>query len=139
MNEEYIKKLEDVNKRLEEALGKYIDRYGELKPIVEFPTNPNDTVAFGPLSGISMSNVAQSHTFVAQSPNGNMITINDSGIVFKGNVTFDCPSVNSTVESEALKQIKEVKIMLQVANRKPKPRFKRYCRVALKKLKRKFK
>ena len=47
--------------------------------------------------------------------------------------------VISTIESETLKQIKEVRKLLEVTRRKPKPKFKRYCRVILKKLKRKFK
>ena len=79
MNEEYIKKLEEDNKRLEETLVKYIDRYGELKPIVLPPVEvkPSDTVTFGKLSGMNV-NVAQmtpSNIFQVKSQNGNICYI----------------------------------------------------------------
>jgi hypothetical protein len=124
MNEEYIKKLEADNKRLEETLAEYIDRYGELKPIVSFPVevNPSETVTFGNLSGM---NIAQ--------------------ITSGSNVTFKC---NDTVVGDFLskeyfdewrktfsKQQAELRALL-----KPKQSWiLRYLRVKFKKIKRIFK
>jgi hypothetical protein len=123
MNDEYIKKLEDQNKLLEETLSKYKEKFGELEPTKLSPVwIDNDNI------------------FSAQSANGNFLTINDNGIGFKANnITIDAQSIVSTVESEALKEIRQIKKFLENTYRKPKPRLKRYCKFLIRKFKRKFK
>lgn len=148
--EQYIKKLEDENKKLSEELKKYEDKFGPLNPppitSVGYSDNSFNVANFSgnplPLAGtrgMPINTNLQPNSFIACSPNGNMLTINDSGISVKANnITWDAQSVISTIESDAVKEIKELKKILEVSQRKPKPRFKRYCRFVLKKIKRKI-
>lgn len=141
MNEEYIKKLEEDNKRLEETLARYVARYGDTPPEpFKIKTDEDNGFLTNVSSNMKITSFAPSNAFLAHSANGNMIAVNDKGIEFKSNnITFDCQNVISTIESDTIKELKELKKLLEISQRKPKPKFKRYCRVALKKLKRKFK
>jgi hypothetical protein len=155
MNDDYIKKLEEENKRLEETLGKYIDRYGEIKPYQKpdvivgpiedtFGSLVGGVITAGPIYGVSSNGITSMNnnitTFSATSPNGNSISVSDGGITIKSNnINIDCESITSSKESETSKQLKVIKSMLeQIARMKPKPIFKRYCRVTFKRLKRKI-
>lgn len=144
MNEEYIKKLEESNKLLEETLSKYKDRYGELNPIVAFQ-NPSEDVVFGslPLAGgvaqMNGNNVATfsgnvvASSFSIKNYTDDTITITRENIVTKDYV--------NDVFSESLKKLsKEIQVISTILNKKPKAsKYVRYIRVIMKKIKRKFK
>jgi hypothetical protein len=141
MNESYIKKLEEENKKLTNELQKYKDRFGNLLETLNdqssnglnssvvgtsigYAVNKNintvtgNPLTFGPLAG--------ANTFVANP--SNHIVFNGDSIEFK--------SANILMPQNSL----EKKIDLILKNIKPKKsKFKRHIIILLRKFKRKFK
>jgi len=132
MNEEYIKKLEADNKRLEETLGKYIDRFGALTP--PFEAKESDTVTFGSLNGSFVSGqltgIAQNVSFNA----GEDVTFKCNNTIV-GATGFLSKEYFDEWHKTFSKQQAELRALL-----KPKQSWiLRYLRVKFKKIKRKFK
>lgn len=155
---EYTKKLEESNKTLEATLARYIDKYGELKeepPMKAYDDKSGEWMvgeisgSLGSLNHTTLNGcIAQGTPFLTSNANAQFSVVNTGPetITFTApNIKFDSDTITlgRNVDDAMKMAIDGVHKKLDDIQKrfyaKPKPRFKRYCRVTLKKLKRIFK
>jgi hypothetical protein len=135
MNEEYIKKLEEENQKLQETNALYQARYGDIREtleketkVVTINTSEDFVTTFG--GSVNMSQV-----------NGNTLTANSIGVSSGYVIRQDTDALSGMVwrpqddTKTILQKLNELKCTI---HKQQRPHFKRWIHCSLRKIKRKF-
>lgn len=128
---EYIKKLEDENQKLQETVSLYQDRYGDIYETIEKEKSKQVLMLDQTVAGQLVSGTLKGGDLF--SLNGGNIGVSSGFCVQSSEISVWQP------QEEAKKLQKEINNLTNIIVNKNKPFYKRYFRVIIRKIKRKFK
>jgi predicted nucleic acid-binding Zn-ribbon protein len=124
---EYITKLEEENKKLQETNSLYQERYGDIYETIEKEKNK------------VFENLKESD-FSTATLNGNLFTANSGNVAISSGFIVQSSDINVWQPQDDAKKIqKEISDLKNIIINQRKPFYKRKIRVIMRKIKRKFK